>query len=133
MTARNVPGLAHHFQLAPTPVHTPSQQPQQNWQNPPTPYSQAPQPLAARPGPYGYYERKSKLAAALLAFFLGGLGIHRFYLGYTTIGIVMLSVFVVGSFVCCGLGAIITSVWALVDFVLILINQLPDAHGQSLD
>ncbi len=133
VTARNVPGLTHHFQLAPTTVQAPFQQQQQNWQNPPAPYSQAPQPLAARPGPYGYYARKSKLAAALLAFFLGGLGIHRFYLGYTTIGIVMLSVCLVGSFVCCGLGAMITGVWAIVDFVLILINQLPDANGQSLD
>ncbi len=33
---------------------------------------------------------KSKVAAALLCFFLGGLGIHRFYLGYTTIGIVQI-------------------------------------------
>jgi TM2 domain-containing membrane protein YozV len=69
----------------------------------------------------------------LLAFFLGSLGIHRFYLGYTAIGIVMLSVCVVGSFLCCGLGAMVTSVWSLVEFVLILVNQLPDSNGQSLE
>lgn len=33
---------------------------------------------------------KSKIAAALLAFFLGGLGIHKFYLGKTGAGITML-------------------------------------------
>lgn len=33
---------------------------------------------------------KSKLAAILLCFFLGGLGIHRFYLGYTGWGIAFL-------------------------------------------
>ncbi|WP_353147972.1 TM2 domain-containing protein [Chryseobacterium sp.] len=33
---------------------------------------------------------KSKFTAAILAFFLGGLGIHRFYLGQTTMGILYL-------------------------------------------
>ena len=33
---------------------------------------------------------KSRLCAALLAFFLGGIGIHRFYMGKTTSGIFML-------------------------------------------
>src|SRR5258707_374960 len=31
--------------------------------------------------------RKSKLVAGLLGIFLGGLGVHRFYLGYIGIGI----------------------------------------------
>ena len=59
-----------------------------------------------------YYGKpqKSKTVAAILAFLLGGLGIHNFYLGYTNIGIyqILLSL-------CCGLGYI----WALVDFVRI--------------
>ncbi|MFC3160089.1 TM2 domain-containing membrane protein YozV [Chryseobacterium arachidis] len=33
---------------------------------------------------------KSKSTAALLAFFLGGIGIHRFYLGQNTLGILYL-------------------------------------------
>ena len=33
---------------------------------------------------------KSKVAAGLLALFLGGLGIHKFYLGYVGAGIVHL-------------------------------------------
>lgn len=33
---------------------------------------------------------KSKIAAALLAFFLGGIGIHKFYLGQVGLGIVYL-------------------------------------------
>ena len=36
--------------------------------------------------------QKSKLAAGLLAIFLGTLGIHKFYLGYTTEGIIMLCI-----------------------------------------
>ena len=33
---------------------------------------------------------KSRIVAALLAFFLGGLGIHKFYLGQTGWGVVYL-------------------------------------------
>lgn len=33
---------------------------------------------------------KNKIVAALLAIFLGGLGIHKFYLGKTTAGIIYL-------------------------------------------
>ena len=36
---------------------------------------------------------KSKLTAILLCFFLGSLGIHRFYLGYTLIGVIQLLTF----------------------------------------
>ncbi|MEV7663523.1 NINE protein [Paenarthrobacter sp. NPDC089316] len=37
---------------------------------------------------YGYPQPKSKVAAGLLGIFLGGLGIYRFYLGYTSIAII---------------------------------------------
>jgi TM2 domain-containing membrane protein YozV len=36
---------------------------------------------------------KTKLAASLLAILLGGLGIHKFYLGDTTLGVVYLVFF----------------------------------------
>lgn len=39
---------------------------------------------------------KSKIAAGLLAIFLGWLGIHKFYLGYTTPAIIMLALGIVG-------------------------------------
>ncbi|MGZ3881633.1 MAG: TM2 domain-containing protein [Flavisolibacter sp.] len=60
---------------------------------------------------------KSQLTAVLLAFFLGGLGIHRFYLGYTWQGIVQL--LTLG-----GLG-----VWALIDFIRILTGSLQPKNG----
>lgn len=60
---------------------------------------------------------KSQLVAVILCFFLGGLGIHRFYMGYTTIGIIQL--LTLGG---CG-------VWALIDFIRILIGDLEPATG----
>ncbi len=60
---------------------------------------------------------KSWIAAVLLCFFLGGLGIHRFYLGYTWQGIVQL---LTGG----GCG-----VWALIDFIRILIKDLNPKDG----
>lgn len=50
---------------------------------------------------------KSKTTAAILAFFLGGLGIHRFYLGQTGMGILFL--------LFCWTG--IPSIIALIDFI----------------
>lgn len=60
---------------------------------------------------------KSQLVALLLALFVGVLGIHRFYLGYTGIGIVQLLTFG-------GLG-----VWALIDLILIITGDLKPRSG----
>ena len=43
---------------------------------------------------------KSKLVAGLLGIFLGGFGVHKFYLGYTKEGIIMLAVWLVGLLLC---------------------------------
>ena len=55
---------------------------------------------------------KSKLAAGLLGIFLGGLGVHRFYLGYTGIGIAQIIV----TFVTFGFGGL----WGFIEGILIL-------------
>lgn len=63
-------------------------------------------------------EGKSQLTAVLLAFFLGGLGIHRFYLGYTGLGILELLTF--GVF----------GILALIDFIRILTGDLKPKDGE---
>jgi TM2 domain-containing membrane protein YozV/RNA polymerase subunit RPABC4/transcription elongation factor Spt4 len=71
-------------------------------------------------------EQKSKLAAGLLGIFLGGLGIHRFYLGYTTMGIIQIVV----SLITCGAG----SIWGFIEGILILCGSTitKDAKGNPL-
>ena len=85
----------------------------------------APYPQAA----YGAgVSHRSKIVAALLAFFLGSIGVHRFYLGYTTIGVIMLLAVVFT----CGFAAIVTGIVALIDFILILTGGLKDFEGREL-
>ena len=62
-------------------------------------------------------KNKSKVVAALLSFFLGCLGVDRFYLGY--IGLGFLKLFRLG-----GLG-----IWNLIDFILILTGKLKPKNG----
>lgn len=62
-------------------------------------------------------QSKSKVAAGLLAIFLGGLGIHKFYLGYTTQGIILLLVSLLGWFL---FGPVIACVISLIEGIIYL-------------
>jgi TM2 domain-containing membrane protein YozV len=85
------------------------------------------QPGYAQPGPYGQPgfdpaydpQAKSRLAAGLLGILVGSLGIHRFYLGYTGIGLTMLLVSVL-SF---GFAAPVIAIWGLVEGILYLTSK----------
>jgi len=68
---------------------------------------------------------KNKVVAALLAFFLGGLGIHKFYLGYNGAGIAMLLLFVFG-FILLFIPTLIISVIAFVEFIIYLVTSDED-------
>jgi TM2 domain-containing membrane protein YozV len=63
---------------------------------------------------------KGFVPAILLCFFLGALGAHRFYVGKIGTGILML--LTLG-----GLG-----IWALIDFVMIVIGKFTDKEGNAL-
>lgn len=72
---------------------------------------------------------KSKLAAGLLGIFLGSLGIHNFYLGYTGKAVAQLLI----SLLTCGFGAVISSIWGLIEGILILTGDIKvDGKGNPL-
>jgi TM2 domain-containing membrane protein YozV/ribosomal protein L40E len=76
--------------------------------------------------------QKSKMAAGLLGIFLGGLGIHRFYLGYTAIGVAQLILSLLGI-VTCGITTIASWIWGLVEGIMILTGSIgKDAKGIPL-
>lgn len=63
---------------------------------------------------------KSRLVALLLCWFVGFLGIHRFYVGKTGTGILMILTF--GGF----------GLWILIDLVLIIIGSFTDVQGRRV-
>lgn len=82
---------------------------------------------------------KNMVVAVLLALFLGTLGIHNFYLGYTQKGVIQLVLTVVGwatSWLLVGLVAVLAvAVWVIVDIIQIATRQGPyvtDANGIPL-
>ncbi|MBD7979768.1 NINE protein [Oerskovia merdavium] len=101
-------------------------QPGYGYGAPTDPYGQQPgyqQPYGAYGAQQtGYYEdpnAKSRLAAGLLGIFLGSLGIHRFYLGYTGVGVAMLLISVLSL----GFLSWAVAIWGLVEGILYLTSK----------
>ena len=63
---------------------------------------------------------KRMVPALLLCFFLGFIGVHRFYVGKVGTGILML---VTAG----GVG-----IWVIVDFVMICVGSFKDKEGRGL-
>ncbi|HHW74755.1 MAG TPA: TM2 domain-containing protein [Firmicutes bacterium] len=67
--------------------------------------------------------KKDKMAAGLLAIFLGGLGIHKFYLGFTGPGLVYLLTNTIGwavTWALMGIPNIILGIMALIEGIIYL-------------
>jgi len=90
------------------------------------------QPAYGQPAygqPFAAGAPKQWIVAVILAFVLGTLGVHNFYLGYTTKGIIqlVLTITVIGIFV--------SGPWALIDFIMLIMRSgsyATDAQGQPL-
>lgn len=128
MDPNQVPQQPQPTPGTPPPQPNPAEVPQPNPPTPPqppqTPGGVPPQPMAnGQPAtmPAATGPQKSFLVAALLSWFLGMYGIDRFYLGYKGLGI--LKLVTLGA---CG-------IWALVDFILILVGELKSSDGQPLE
>ena len=63
---------------------------------------------------------QKKLAAGLLGILLGSLGIHKFYLGYNTEGLIMLLISLLGGVATCGIATSVIHVIGLVEGILYL-------------
>ena len=64
---------------------------------------------------------KKRLSALLLCLFLGGLGIHRFYVG--KIGTGILIIITLGGF---------SGIWPLIDLIMIIVGSFKDKEGKVL-
>lgn len=72
-------------------------QPQQQYGQQPYGQAQYQQPAQQYAQP-AQPRTKSKVTAGILGILLGGLGIHKFYLGYTVPGVILLAVWLIGLF-----------------------------------
>ena len=144
---QNTPDISDGAPSAPQPEGQPqyTQAPQFDPQAQQPDYSQQPgynqqsgygqQPYAPQPplqqtiniqAPLPPYEPKSKMAAGLLGIFLGSLGVHNFYLGFTGKAVAQLLI----TLLTCGIGGAISGIWGLIEGIMILTGSIAvDGHG----
>lgn len=130
-------GPTDYAQSAQTPYYQEPTQPQYTQSacnQPPTYAQQTYYQATQQQSGYGYAQ-KSKIVAGLLGLFLGTLGVHNFYLGYTGKAVAQLLLTLIGWIIL--IGPIISGIWALIEAVLILCssygsNWHRDGHGQEL-
>ncbi len=63
---------------------------------------------------------EKKIVAGVCGILLGGLGVHKFILGYTTEGVIMLLTTLLGAIFLCGIPSIVMSVIGLVEGIMYL-------------
>lgn len=73
--------------------------------------------------------QKSKIAAGLLGIFLGSLGVHNFYLGFTGKAVAQLLI----SILSCGMLSWASAIWGLIEGIMILTGSINvDGNGNPL-
>jgi len=76
--------------------------------------------------------QRSRIVAGIFGILLGWLGVHRFYLGYTTIGVIQLLMGTVLIPFTCGVSIIAAAIWGIVEGILCLVGGMRDADGRPL-
>lgn len=116
-------------QGAAVPPPPPGAQPYQPPQYGQQPHYQQPQYQQSQYGQQGQqYQQpqyaapasKDRIVAGLLGIFLGSLGIHKFYLGYTKAGVIMLLITLVGGIITLSIAAWVMAVIGLIEGILYL-------------
>lgn len=114
----HMPGAAVHPQSVQPRVVGPASYP------PPVPMPHGNYPMPYAGFPADGFSPKSKVVAGLLGLFLGTFGVHRFYLGYTGIGILQLIL----GLLTCG----VAGLWGFVEGIVCLCGGMTDADGYPL-
>lgn len=131
------------YQPPSPPAYQPSPQPTFSPPAPQQPAYQPPvyQPPAApvyqfQPAAPGNLSPKSKTVLALLNFFLGWAGAHKFYAGKSGQGVLIIMWFIIGYSVAFMGGPVFLNlplgIWILVDFIMALQGKVKDKEGRLI-
>jgi TM2 domain-containing membrane protein YozV/ribosomal protein L40E len=87
--------------------------------------------VRVKPAPFSFGASnpgsKQRLTYILLGIFLGGLGIHNFYAGYTSKGVAQLLITLLLGWLF-GLGILIVYIWVIIEIVTVTV----DANGEIM-
>ena len=72
---------------------------------------------------------KNKIAAGLLGIFLGAFGIHKFYLGYTKEGIIMLVISLAVGIPTCGMSTGVMSIIGFIEGIIYVTKSDEEFEG----
>lgn len=75
---------------------------------------QAPRPAG------GQTADDKRVVAGICGILLGGFGVHKFIMGYTTEGVIMLVTWVVGLILLCGIPSMVISIIGLIEGIMYL-------------
>jgi TM2 domain-containing membrane protein YozV len=71
-------------------------------------------------------DASKKVPAGICGILLGALGVHKFILGYTTEGAIMLAVSLVGGIVTCGIASSVVAIVGLIEGIIYLTKSDED-------
>lgn len=74
-----------------------------------------------------------KLAAGLTGIFLGSFGVHKFILGYTKSGVIMLVISIAGGVVTCGAASFVMGVIGLIEGIIYLTKTPEEFREMYVD